>query len=301
MPRRIKNPLVILYILSGYIFIQFCWWMIHLFQVTKAAYPNEIQSKKWMIFGEGLVFLIILIFGVYTVTKAVKKEIAIRKLQNNFLLSVTHELKTPIASIKLLLQTIGNKNLPDERKEKLVHSGLLDIERLNKMIDNLLLTARVENHQHDITIEPINLTAFLKDLVNKYGHIIEQKHVLTSDIKDNLKINSESTSLSSILLNLIENAVKYSPSGSKISLHGFENENEIIVEVRDEGIGIPEVEKEKILQKFYRIGNENTRTTKGSGLGLYIVSELVKLNQAKLLIRNNSPKGSIFSIKFAKS
>lgn len=273
--------------------------MIHIYQLTDAAYPDQIDSKKWMIFGEGLVFLTILVIGIVQIIKSVRKEIQLNRQQSNFLLSVTHELKTPIASLKLLLQTIKNPNLDSDKKNKFVESGLLDIERLNTMIDNLLLTARMENGQHELQFKTIDLEQFVEELVKKYGHIIRQKHQLKLDI-ESITVQSEETALTSILLNLLENATKYSPADSTITIKAFQKNGSSIIQIIDEGSGIPKEEKELITQKFYRIGNENTRNSKGSGLGLYIVSQLLELNHAQLEILDNQPTGSIFQIVFTK-
>ena len=117
-------------------------------------------------------------------------------------------------------------------------------------------------------------------------------------IEDNIRMKADVSAMTSVIINLVENAYKYSPKNSEIDVQLFQKENEVFFIVKDEGVGIKEADKEKIFDKFYRVGNEDTRATKGTGLGLFIVKEVVVFHNGSIKLKPNKPKGSIFEVKF---
>jgi signal transduction histidine kinase len=292
-----KQTNILFYILSIYVLLQFLWWGFHLIELSKQSTldPSLVNRKILMIVGEGSVFLIILVFGLYKISSSIRKELTFSQRQSNFLLSITHELKTPIAATKLYLQTLNKRVLTEDKKEELLNKALEENERLELLIDNILNASRLDNN----ALSPIKSEIEFKTIALQ---IVERFTKRFQDLKIKLEIEKSATlsadrfMLETILMNLIENAIKYAGKEAEITVFCMKTPNHIIFGVKDNGPGIPDAEKDIIFNKFYRSGNEETRETKGSGLGLYIVSEFVRLHYGTIQCKNNPVKGCIFEI-----
>lgn len=277
--------------------------------VHKASSPaevviqgNELEKKlhlRWaMIAGEGSVFLVLLLLGVFQTRKAFKKETALTQQQKNFLLSVTHELKSPIASVKLQLETLRKREPPKEVQRGMLESALSDTERLNKLVENILVATRIDNSAYSIHRELTNLSEYISEGMKQTINTLAPSRKVVLDLEPGISYPVDRTSFPSIILNLFENALNYSPADAPVTISLKKIKDKIILAVKDEGTGISEEEKKNIFRKFYRVGNEETRRTKGTGLGLYIVKYLVEQHNGMIQARNNSPKGSIFEVIF---
>lgn len=256
----------------------------------------EYKRQEWMILGESIVFVLSLIVGVYLINRGYNKEIAAAQQRRNFLLSITHELKSPIASIRLVLETFIKRELGPQHINQLSSNALKETDRLNDLVNDLLLAAKVET-AYTPYLETINLKQFLGEIIerlqNKYPAVEFGFRRPNGDII----IQGDKTGLTSVAVNLLENAVKYGVENPKIAIILRKNEKGLInIEVADNGIGIPDKEKSKIFERFYRVGNEDTRRTKGTGLGLYIVNQIVLAHKGSIQVMNNRPQGTIFSI-----
>ncbi|MBN8694978.1 MAG: two-component sensor histidine kinase [Bacteroidetes bacterium] len=317
-----SRPLFIFYVLVAYVFLQFSWWTYSMFQlnneistlktelnllkgespedvIQKGNEINERLHKRWiMISSEGAFFIGLLLLGIYQIRKTFKKESELANQQKNFLLSVTHELKSPIASAKLQLQTLEKRELSREKQLEIIQNAIADTERLNTLVENILLAARIDNSVYSINKEECDLSALTQDILLRTIHSSDHKQRIIFKIDSGIKLRIDRNSYPSILLNLVENAIKYAPADSEIIVSLKQNGQKIILSVIDQGSGIPEQEKENIFQKFYRIGSEETRRTKGTGLGLYIVNYIVTLHNGTIAVKSNTPKGSIFEVTF---
>lgn len=166
--------------------------------------------QLYMIVGEGTVFLLILLFGINQVRKSIKKENELATQQNNFVLSVSHELKTPIASTKLQLQTLLKHELNREKQVQLLNTALKEIDRLHKLVDNVLLVTQIENKNISTQLTPINLSSLLEQITERYFEMYIENNWIKLDVTPNLFINGNKDILPSLIINLIENAIKYS-------------------------------------------------------------------------------------------
>lgn len=262
---------------------------------------NELEKKfhlrKMMIIGEGVVFMLLLAGAFAQVRNTFKKEVALADQQTNFMHSITHELKSPVASIKLSLETLKLRELEKEKQLEILSNALHDTDRLNHLLENILLAAQIENYNFQIHPEPINISDLTHTLLKSSIQTFNT-HSFTQSIQPNLIISIDKSNYYSIFLNLIENSVKYSPPGSLIKIFLEKREGLVLLSVCDQGIGISDDEKQNIFKKFYRIGKEEIRKTKGTGLGLFIVKYLVEKNKGAITLKNNIPKGSIFEISF---
>lgn len=258
---------------------------------------KEKLHKRWlMVAGEGTVFLVLLAIGIYKTHRTFKKEIALSEQQKNFLLSITHELKSPLASNKLQVQTLLKHDLPRERQLKLLTAALHETDRLINLTDNLLMAAKIESRDFSMAKEESDISGLIREAF--FPVVSNEKENLKLDLQEGIKMKIDKTAFPSIVLNLYENARKYSAEGAPVTISLKSVQGRVILSCTDEGFGIPDTEKNKVFKKFYRIGSEETRKTKGTGLGLFIVKNLVEKHEGRISIKNNKPKGSVFEIYF---
>jgi signal transduction histidine kinase len=326
---KFLNKKTLIYIsATAYILIAFGWWSILLlrkneelgdvkiellrFQMQKeGTYITEDSFFKTssvqdllekerrqiaMIWSEGGVLFLGLLWGLWYVNQTFQKEVNLANQQRNFLLSITHELKSPIASIQLIIQTYQMRKLENSQKEALLNSAYKESERLNELVNNLLLSAKLETSYKPI-LEDINVSIFLDDIISKFNLKFPLVNIEYQRSEVPL-LKADKQGLVSVLTNLLENAVKYSQNQPIIYLKNDFIDDNFVFEIGDNGRGIPHAEKKKIFEKFYRIGDEETRKTKGTGLGLYIVDQIIKAHKGTISVLDNTPAGTIFRINF---
>ncbi len=258
---------------------------------------KDYLKKKYMILGEGLVFGITLIIGIWFIQKAYIQELENTKKQKNFLLSVTHELKSPITAINLVAETLQKRKLPSDIASEMYESILGETKRLESLVSNLLMAAKLDN-TYTYNFEKCNLGEIAEKVIKSIKMRQPTAEVLLNDTLGKQVADCDRESMISVLTNLIENSIKYSNKPAFIKIDIESKHKNIELRVSDSGYGIPEKEKSKVMQQFYRIGSEETRQTKGTGLGLYIVSKIIDAHKGSLKITDNKPKGSIFNITF---
>lgn len=294
-----RQTAIFFYVLSAYVVLQFVWWGFHLIQLSDELASTEDQSQRrvLMIVGEGSVFFLILLFGLWKIRNSIQNDIALSRRQNNFLLSVTHELKTPLATNKLYLQTLLKRtNLLESKKQELLTGALTENKRLEGMIENILTAARLDNSNIDMHKEHINVSERVQLILDKWS---KERLSITSTIESGIEDNIDPSVIEIGLINLLENALKYSPHNPQIEVYLKKSATGFILGVKDQGVGVPDNYRKSIFEKFVRVGNEETRTQKGSGLGLYIVDQLLKMQDAHIECLPNQPKGTHFKITFA--
>jgi K+-sensing histidine kinase KdpD len=248
-----------------------------------------------MITGEGLVFFLILSLGLWRIRSAIKKDQQLSERQSNFLLSVTHELKTPLASTKLYLQTLLKRDFVFEKRNELLQKALLENQRLEEIVDAILTASRLENQTIKAHKEWINLNELLTDLADKYNTRLGKNWIIV-ELSDKISIESDLFMVKTILINLIENALKYAGTDQNLTLFLYRDKQNSKFGTKDAGPGISTEVQPDIFKKFVRLENEETRSQKGTGLGLFIASEFCKLIGGKLKYIDNQPKGAIFEI-----
>ena len=293
-----KKNAVFFYLLGAYVVLQFIWWGYHLIELTKELDSKQsiVSNRVFMIMSEGFVFFTILLIGLWKVRSSIKKELKYSVRQNNFLLSVTHELKTPLAANKLYLQTILKRELEPKKRNELIQKAVSENLRLEVMVDNILNASRIENNAIHIHKEEINLSQLLNEIAARFNKII-QKEVIKSDIEPGISIQGDKFMIETSVNNLLENAIKYAGIEESIYLYLKETEeDEVIFGVKDQGLGVPLNYQKEIFEKFVRNENEETRSQKGTGLGLFITAEFIKIHGGKISYKDNSPAGANFEI-----
>jgi two-component system, OmpR family, phosphate regulon sensor histidine kinase PhoR len=256
---------------------------------------NELLGKYYMVAGEGSVFLAILALGVIMVRRSFRKESELATRQNIFLHSITHEFKSPVASMRLQLETLQKRSLSSEQQQNALANAIEDTERLDMLIEKTLMAARIDNGELPLHGEYINLSEKLKEIIEQISRSYSPREVIIN-IQDNVFLNIDPWAFNSIVTNLLENALLYSPADKPIEINLKQEGDKLQLLVKDQGVGIPDNEKEKIFQKFYRA--DATQGYKGTGLGLFIADYFVKRHGGKMEVKDNTPQGSIFKISF---
>ncbi|SMC53431.1 sensor histidine kinase [Pedobacter africanus] len=287
-----KKSIVIFYFMLLYALVQLISWGTLVVKLEPA--------RMAMVMGEGSVFLFLLCIGAYFLHQSIKKEERLREQQQNFLLSVTHELKSPLAAIKLSIQTIIKRDLDRARQTALLGNSLKDIERLDDLVENMLLATKIENRSYSFPKEQFDFSELVTRITDRLQvHSCGCEQLITPVIKPGIKVMGDQFALSSVVTNLVENAVKYSGPCADVSVELTERDGHPFLRVSDKGPGIPDAEKMLIFDKFYRVGDENVRKSKGTGLGLFIVKEVLQSHDADISVRDNVPHGAIFEITFS--
>ena len=244
-----------------------------------------------MIAGESAVFILLLFTGGYFIRKSILKELALVNEKKNFTLSVTHELKTPIASSKLFLETLINRDLPKEQEKSILRKVYNDQSRLQQLVEDILLASKLDEHKVKLYPKKINLYDFVVSITqNMVG-----ENEIHYNIPKDLNIETDTFYFSSVIQNLHSNAVKY--SDKEIIWEAEQKNNMVYLRVKDIGKGIPKKERQNVFKLFYRMGNEDTRNSKGTGLGLYLVNKIVTLHSGKISVLENKPQGTIIEIE----
>ncbi len=313
MQNKSRTKYIAILVIS-YMLIALVWWSVLLFSKNNEAFNSQtlrfnegnltseayaqIEEKharqKYMIIGEGLVFGIMLIIGIRLIVKSYSRELAVAQKENNFLLSITHELKSPIAAIQLILDTFKKRELPKETFDTLNTNALEETDRLNTLVGNLLYANKL-SYGTSFHFEQRDLVQLLKNILLHFEKIHPQFDIQT-DLRQSVYGKVDDDAFKIMISNILENAIKYSGESKEIMCRLSLENDKAVISIEDRGIGISDQEKKTIFEKFYRIGNEDTRETKGTGLGLYLCKEIVTAHKGDIVVKNNNPKGSIFRI-----
>jgi two-component system, OmpR family, sensor histidine kinase CiaH len=266
-------------------------------QQKVAEVNDEHRRKSAQYIGEGATFFLLILLGAVFVYRATRKQLRLSQQQENFMMAVTHELKTPIAVTQLNLETLLRRQLDEETREKLIRHTLQEADRLNQLSNNILLAAQLEGGSYNTFKQEVNFSEVVMEVIRAFTNRYPLRHI-TSLVEPEVYINGESLLLKMLANNLIENALKYSPREKQVRVELHNEPGIIEFKVVDEGIGIAPEEKTKVFTKFYRVGNENTRKTHGTGLGLYLSRKIAKAHNGQINVKDNEPQGSIFTVTF---
>ncbi len=321
--KRLQRTTFIYWMLLLYIVAALAWWFISLEKQNKriadlqyksiniekdslsvvqlgdriSAIDKENKRNTGKYFAEGITFLILIIIGAGFVYRSVRRQFKLQQQQQNFMMAVTHELKTPIAVARLNLETLQKYKLDPEKQHKLIRTTLDETGRLNFLTNNILIASQLDSSGYKSSKEELDLAALLKDCIQDFRNRFSDR-VFIEDIESDTDVRGDSLLLQMLINNLLENAIKYSPKESPITVVLKRYRSGIELQVQDKGPGISEEEKKKIFTKFYRVGNEATRKTKGTGLGLYLCHKIAKDHNADITVTNHLPNGSNFVVIF---
>ena len=322
--RRLTITTTVFWFLLAYIMAALIWWFVLLLQQTSHIYTlqqqqvaqqynntassayegamlqikKEKQRNELKYIGEGVIFLLLIIVGAVYIYRSVRRQLGLQQQQQNFVMAVTHELKTPISVARLNLETLKRYQLDAEKQAKLIDTSLQETLRLDMLINNILISSQLDGKAYQQSKEELNFSDLLQSEIKQFSNRYPSRQVPT-DIESDIYLNGDALLLKLLVSNLLENANKYSGKEKLIQVQLHNDSGKIILNVIDEGMGIADAEKGPIFQKFYRIGNEQTRTTKGTGLGLYICKQIAEAHNATIQVADHSPQGSKFIVQFS--
>ncbi|MBK9194712.1 MAG: hypothetical protein IPO17_06920 [Flavobacteriales bacterium] len=307
MSKAQRRSLLLITLLGLYIVMQFTWWAILLVrketQLAHALDPahdnngGHLERTYWMIIGEGIVFLTLIGITLWLLHRGMKRELATARMQRNFLLAAGHELRTPIASLQLQLQTMARPGLAASEHDELHRRALDDVQRLGGLAEKVLLATRLEETGVPLQPSKQRLHELVGSICEHARATYAQDHTVVTDLKP-MELSVDPQALRSVLVNLLENAAKYSPSGTTISIDLGIVGSTALLRVSDDGPGVPVADRAHIFTKFFRGGNEETRNVKGTGLGLYIVQRLMQAMGGSVHLEPRAGGGSTFAAAF---
>jgi two-component system sensor histidine kinase CiaH len=323
--RKLRITTIIYWVLLLYIIIALLWWAFSLQKQNIAMYelrkeqlkinepnPNSIRyldelkniedTRKRNLakyLAEGSFFLILILIGAVYLYRRVRQQFRVQQQQQNFVMAITHELKTPISVNRLNLETIQRYKLDQEKTDKLIQMTLQETLRLDTLIDNILISSQLEGHSYQLAREEFNFSDLTRDVVHQFKNRYPDRKI-NEQIEPEVDLTGDPLLIKLLISNLLENANKYSPKNSPITITLKGSNSSMILSVTDEGPGIPDDEKKNVFKKFYRIGNEQTRKTKGTGLGLHLCKKIADDHLASIMVTDNQPQGSIFIVTFPK-
>ena len=250
------------------------------------------QRNIWLY--QSILLLVLVASGIYGVYYSIDSIYQLNKRQNNFLLSVTHEFKTPIAAIRLMLQTSKNPKVKEEKKAELIENSIQNTFRLEELAENMLVSMQIENDKYQYALSKIDLSEMLNQVIDNQSI----KGEITGTIEPGITLTGDGFIMRMVANNLIENAFKYSDN-QPIEVNLYMQGTRKVLEVKDIGVGIAKEDYKKIYKKFFRVQDEETRTTKGTGLGLFIVKQAVERHRGKVAVMANKPRGSVFIVELS--
>lgn len=266
-------------------------------QSIEKSITGYANRKSIQYTAEGLTFLAFIVLGAVVVFRATRRQFRLSEQQQNWMMAITHELKTPIAVTRLNLETLQKRELEPSVRDKLLNNSIAETGRLNQLCSNVLLAAQFDSGNYHANKTSLNLFSVVSRAVeetqSRYpGYTIEVKGDTTANLI------AEEWLIVILVNNLLENAVAYSPKDKPVTLEILTGQQYVQLLVSDHGPGIDTAEQKKIFSKFYRVGNELTRQKKGTGLGLYLCKKIAEAHNALISVESQPGKGSRFQVLF---
>ncbi len=318
--KQLRRATIVFWILLVYIIAALLWWLVSLEQQNKTIHGLQKQeivhqkgtknySAEWnrinhlerrnsvKYIAEGITFLALIIFGAVYIYRLVRRQFALQQQQQNFVMAVTHELKTPISVVRLNLETLQKHQLDEERRKKLMGITVQETMRLDTLINNILISSQLDVNAYKASKENLNFSELVLDVLHYFSLRYPDKMV-QKKVQPEVDVKGDPLLLKLLVSNLVENAFKYAERTTPVTCSLSQTGAHIQLKVTDEGTGIKDEEKKKVFDKFYRTGSEQTRKTQGTGLGLYICKKIVQSHRGTISIKDNKPQGSTFIVTF---
>ncbi len=259
-----------------------------------ARLQKEKKKKTAQYAGEGVTFFLVILAGAIFIFRLVRRQLKQSLQQQNFMMAITHELKTPIAVAQLNLETLQKRKLDEGQQQRLIHNTLQETERLNNLCNNMLFSSQIESDGYRMTREEVNFSGIIESSSQHFINRFSNKPI-NCYIQPDIFINGDAMLLEMAFNNLLDNAIKYSPKSAPVDIR-LELKDHIILSITDQGSGINEMDKKKVFEKYYRGGNPATKAAKGTGLGLYLTFRIIKAHGGEIKIADHQPAGTVFSV-----
>lgn len=278
-------------------------WELTLYEKDMREIRMESRKRMYLMYGLLTFSLITVLLGSIFMFRFITQEHKLLAMKANFLSSVSHELKTPLTSIKMFAETMARGRV--QKVEKIQEYSTLigkEASRLENLIAAILNYTRMEHGKGAFKWERLNFSACVEKVYNAMEDIgVEKGITFHTRFDEDVYVIGDYTALYSLAQNLIENAIKYTNAPGDVTIEVYNEDDRATFSVADSGIGIASSEQKNIFNDFYRVGDEMTRSTKGSGLGLAIVKRVVETHKATISLSSKIGKGSTFTVRFKKA
>jgi signal transduction histidine kinase len=276
--------IIVSYVLSLLVALSLLvWWIVYVVQAS--ATINRFAERlggggttsHWLVLGVGCALFVILIAGLTFQLAHALAERSYSRNQEEFVSNITHEMKSPLAAIKLHAQTLQQADLPIAERQRSMDFVLQQVGRMETLVDNVLESSRLVSRKRRPQLEPLRLDDWCRPYFDEMRGVLDARGLtLKADIRTGAVVMATPDALHRILTNLLENAARFSMRGGEIRCRVADGGHEVHIEVEDDGIGIPRAELKKVFDRFYQIGREISGRRGGTGLGLSIVWGLAR-------------------------
>jgi len=256
------------------------------------------DELNWLILLEGCLLMLIILAGVYIIFVYWNKQARLNRLQSNFVSSVSHELKSPLASIQLYLETMKYQKVSKADAADFVEIMLTDTERLASLINNILESSKYDPKKMQLQFQSVNLGTFLREVVEGLKRQFEERNCKVKlEIQGDCELLLDRRAMQMVFNNLIGNALRYSPIGAPLTIRLQKKKKFCEIDFIDRGMGLGKKDVKKIFRKFYRVTDQNSQNIEGAGLGLFISKEIVRTHKGQMRVFSEGPgKGSVFTV-----
>ncbi|MCF8081421.1 MAG: HAMP domain-containing histidine kinase [Desulfobacterales bacterium] len=313
LPRWFLHPILI-FILSiaalGVSLFLYIHWYVEASTMLQSAMEKfdldqgrVLQSRTWVVIMVLSILVGVILMGIFSIFIYSQKTVQLYRLQNNFINNFTHELKTPVTSLKMFLETFSRHDLSKEDQDKYLGYMIADVNRLKENIDRILNLASIESKSYAEEFTSVDLVSVIETFFRNNQHLFTNARVQIHKPSEPLPPYQINLSLFEMLLmNLATNAVKYNDKDCpQLDIRFSEDRSRRFIHFADNGIGFEKNEIRKIFRKFYQVGRFDDMTAKGTGLGLYLVQTVAKLHRWKVAAQSEGiGKGSVFTLTLPK-
>jgi len=271
----------------------------NLAEFAKRLPPELLESDfNLIVLLEGGLLMFVILAGVYVIFVYWNKQSRLYQLQSNFVSSVSHELKSPLASIQLYLETLKYQKVSSEEAQDFVEIMLSDTERLSDLIDNILESSKSDPKSMQLQFASVDIVLFLREIIAHHEKLFEDKQsVIQLRFDSHVKVSIDVRAMRMVFNNLIANALRYSHAGTTLIVEVKQNQKLCAIDFIDQGFGFEKKELKKIFKKFYRVQNKETQNIEGAGLGLYISQQIINSHKGKInVFSEGRGKGTRFMV-----
>jgi signal transduction histidine kinase len=265
--------------------------------VVWSAVLEDYRRRIVMLVSESAFFAVLLLVLIFLLWRSIRREVELERQHRNFLSAVTHELKSPLASMRLALETVATGRASPEMGKKFVDNALEDVERLQDLVEKVLEATRFGGGWTELHRDDIDLSQLVEDSIEVFRRrAMAAGARLEASISPEIRADADAEAIEIVISNLLENAVKYGDEPATVEIDLSMDGGRAVLEVSDNGAGIAEEDVDLIFGRFYRGGEEMTRTARGTGLGLFLVQQIVEAHRGKVEVASTGPSGTIFRV-----
>ncbi len=267
---------------------------------TLEKWESESNRRIKMLISEGGFFVLIILFGAFLIYRTIQRSEELKFRQQGFIQGVTHEFRAPLTSLRLYIEALQTGNVGKQKTDELFPKMLDDCDRLDGLIDNVLEAGHQGKSGHVLKLSPTDLAADLNEYLDALQPLIDRHSAkIRREIAGELTVRADYQAFGRVVRALVDNAIHYSPADRRqIDVRLIRDQGDAVLTVTDQGAGLPAAEQQKIFERFYRVGDSETRRVRGTGLGLFLVREIVEAHGGEVFASSPGPnRGTTITVK----